>query len=123
MIPLGDAAVTTADASYDPSTSTVNILTDGDYLVQWNALVNAPGGVPGALLTLEDGSGNTLASSGTSAVSGNQRLPVTGSAVLPLTAGDTLQLVNRSAGDISMSGVQGSDGRGYTSEMTVVRLS
>ena len=122
-IPLGTAAVTTADASYDPTTNTVNILTDGDYLVQWNALVNAPGGIAGALLTLEDGAGNTLASSGSGAVTGNTLLPVTGSAVLPLTAGDTLQLVNRSAGNISMRGVTGSDGRGYTSEMTVVKLT
>ena len=121
-IPLGAAAVTGTDASYDPATNAVTITNPGTYLIQWNALTEAPTGVSDVVLNVEDQNGTVLGSSGENVAVQPGNANVSGSTVATLNAGDSIRLVNRSTGGINMNGVTGS-ANSYSSGMTVVRLA
>ena len=111
-----------SDLAFDAANNAVTVAADGTYLIIWHV----SGTLPAAgdlMISLDSQDGaTTYALSGASAPTANLSQTVTGSTAVPLTAGSSLALRNRSTDSLTLLPLNGENAVQYTTALTVVRM-
>ena len=122
VLPMANVRLVGSDLAFDAANNAVTVATDGTYLVIWHV----SGTLPAAgdlMISLDSQDGaTTYALSGVNAPTANLSQTVTGSTVVPLTAGSSLALRNQSTDSLTLLPLNGQNDVQYTTALTVVRV-
>ena len=99
----------------------VTVNAAGTYLFLYSLSAAPATAGEGVVVTLEDTAGTVYAVGGSAGANGETVMTVNGSGVAALTAGTALRLVNRSAGAITPTAVEGS-ADAFLGNLSVIRV-
>lgn len=119
QIPMTNTRTVGTDLTDAAGVVTVN--TAGTYLFLYSLSAAPATAGEGVVVTLEDTAGTVYAVGGSAGANGETVMTVNGSGVAALTAGTALRLVNRSAGAITPTAVEGS-ADAFLGNLSVIRV-